>query len=104
MAIKPIKPNAVKNKKPNIPGFAIDCVNKLIKLRWDGFQARIPQREIVDTILEQDPTLERADVFEGHWLNFEEMFREAGWNVLYDGPAYNEDYEAYFLFTKPRSE
>ena len=30
------------------------------------------------------------------------LFEEAGWNVQYDKPGYNENYDAYFKFTEKK--
>lgn len=96
--MKPISPNDVV--APEIPDFVIDIVNRLIR---QNYQSRrkcsvIEQREIVKEIkaLINIYGLE----FDIKWLDFEEMYRNAGWNVEYDKPGYNESYEATFKFTK----
>lgn len=38
------------------------------------------------------------------WLNFEEAFRKNGWDVAYDGPGFNESYDAYFQFRAKRGQ
>ena len=48
--------------------------------------------------------LERALIFKKGWLNVEEMYREAGWQVTYDRPAYNETGYAYFYFKVPKKQ
>ena len=96
--MKPISPNDVV--APEIPDFVIDIVNRLIR---QNYQSRrkcsiIEQREIVKEIkaLINIYGLE----FNIKWLDFEELYRNAGWNVEYDKPGYNESYEATFKFTK----
>ena len=37
-------------------------------------------------------------IYDNNWLDIEDIFREAGWKVTYDKPAYNESYDAYFKF------
>lgn len=96
--MKPISPDDVVASE--IPDFVIDIVNRLIR---QNYQSRrkcsvIEQREIVKEIkaLINIYGLE----FDIKWLDFEEMYRNAGWNVEYDKPGYNESYEATFKFTK----
>ena len=31
-------------------------------------------------------------------MDFEALYRESGWKVSYDSPAYDENYDAYFTF------
>jgi hypothetical protein len=42
----------------------------------------------------------RQEVFDNQWLDIEDIYREAGWKVSYDKPAYNETYKAYFTFSR----
>ena len=42
----------------------------------------------------------RQKIYDQGWLDFEPLYREVGWNVEYDKPAYYEHYDAYFKFTK----
>lgn len=44
------------------------------------------------------PHVERHQVFEKHWLDIETAYRQAGWEVEYDKPAYNETYGASWEF------
>lgn len=96
--MKPISPDDVV--APEIPDFVIDIVNRLIR---QNYQSRrkcsvIEQREIVKEIkaLINIYGLE----FDIKWLDFEELYRNVGWDVKYDAPGYNESYEATFKFTK----
>lgn len=40
----------------------------------------------------------RNVVFANKWLDIEDIYREQGWRVDYDKPAYNENYQASFTF------
>ena len=40
----------------------------------------------------------RELVYPSRDSDIEDIFREAGWKVTYDKPAYNESYDAYFKF------
>lgn len=98
--VEPISPNDVKKV---IPDFVIEAVNQLIKEKWDGKMAIILQDDIMDIISSDDPEDDkpsRQKVFDKGWLDFENLYREKGWNVEYDKPGYNEFYKACFIFKK----
>lgn len=98
--IEPIRPNDVWIE---IPEFVIEIVNKMIKEAWDGEEAKISQKDVVDKILRGYPGMEKittGTVYKKHWLDFEDLYRKVGWKVIYDKPGFNESYEPYFKFTK----
>ena len=106
--IQPIKPSEVV-KEVNIPDFIIEAVNKLIKEKWDGSEAKIYQDDILEivAVYQKDPDANdgrptREEVFKNHWLDFEDLYRKQGWKVVYDKPAYCETYKAYFVFSKKK--
>jgi hypothetical protein len=90
----PIKPeDVVPLRSKNIPDWVIEAVNRLIVAKWKGDQAIVYQEEIVKQYLGDGD-------FDYHWLNFEDIFREAGWKVVYDKPHYSESYKAHFTFMR----
>lgn len=95
MSVKPISPQEIKK---TIPDFVIEAVNELIAEKVnDKNYATVLQKHIVDRVkskTDQD--------FDYAWLDFENIFRDAGWNVNYDKPAYCESYDAYFEFSPKR--
>ena len=96
--VEPISPNDVKKV---IPDFVIEAVNQLIKEKWDGKKAIILQDDIMNIISSNDPDDDkpsRNEIFNKGWLDFEDLYREKGWYVMYDKPAYNEFYKAKFIF------
>jgi len=94
---KPITPAEVTSKKlANIPDRVIEAFNTLIAKHYDGRSATVKQDEVLAAIVTDEIT--RSMVFENHWLDVEDIFREAGWDVEYDKPAYNESYPATFTF------
>ena len=98
--IEPISPNDVKKF---IPDFIIETVNKLIVEKWDGNKAIILQDDIMDIVSSNDADdgkPSRREIFDKGWLDFEPLYREKGWKVEYDKPAYNEFYKAKFIFKK----
>ena len=40
----------------------------------------------------------RQDIFDKHWLAFEEAYRKAGWKATYDSPGWDENYDAFYKF------
>ena len=105
--IKPITPEEVIGKKPEIPGFVILAFNELIQKKWNKSRkmATVYQEEAIKMIMEKAPIDEehpfkRSDIFDKHYLDIEPIYRECGWKVNYDKPAYFEDYPANFTFSK----
>lgn len=95
---KPITPAEATSKKlANIPDHVIEAFNTLIAKHYDGRSATVKQDEVLAAIVTDEIT--RSMVFENHWLDVEDIFRKAGWDVEYDKPAYNESYPATFTFT-----
>ena len=92
--VQPIKPEDIKTLKAEaIPEWIIESVNESIIKHWDGSQALIKQSEIKGQYLGEEE-------FDYSWLNFEAIFRDVGWAVNYNKPAYYERYEAFFTFKK----
>lgn len=100
---KPITPDQIAEAKLRaIPDFVYKSVNQLLTEKYTGSgTVTLPQKVIVDQILINGPEgLDRHKIFERGWLNFEEVYRAAGWRVNYDRPAYNESYDAFFEFSR----
>lgn len=101
--IEPISPNDIPDAKAQaFPAFVIEAVNALVAAKFTAGSARFTQDDIINKILEgapRDATINRHDVFDKGWLNFEEIYRAKGWKVNYDRPAYYEDYDANFTFS-----
>lgn len=92
MKVKPITPDEVVHE---IPDVVIEVVNALIKEKWNGQKSHILQEEILERL-----SIPHDEIFEKRWLDFEHIYREAGWFVIYDKPAWDEDYKPYFDFEK----
>lgn len=96
--MEPIKPEEVNElKKKLIPEVVIETVNELIAKNYRGKSAFIKQKDIVSALLEKGLT--SVEVYDNNYLDFEDIYRAAGWKVEYDKPAYNESYDASFTFT-----
>ncbi len=102
--VKPITPDeVVKVKKTIIPNEVIEAFNECIAENWSDGSANFTQKSVVEKIMEKflakgkDPHI-KNDIFSKKWLDVEEIYAEAGWEVDYDKPGYREDYDADFTF------
>lgn len=99
--VKPITPEEAAKCSPSIPAFVIDAVNQLISEKTRGKSTIIiKQSEIVKKLVE-DRNANKDEIYENKWLDFEDIYRDAGWVVTYDKPSFNESYDAYFKFEFP---
>lgn len=95
-----IKPSDVVR---SIPKQVFDVFNELIAAAGGSKEKTvITQDVVVKRILSKMPDVTRAQVFDRGWLNVEDVYRAEGWTVEYDKPAYSDDYEAYFVFSRAR--
>jgi len=102
MKVKPITPDEIN--LPLIPSEVIDVFNRLICRNYRTFrkEAVIKQIEVLNEI-KLALGIEKTDIiFDNEWLDVEDIFSEVGWIVKYEKPAYNEDFDAYFVFKKPK--
>ena len=98
--IKPLKPSEIsKIKQTNIPDEVIEVFNELITANWKGTHAVILQTDAAKLVAKR-LKITQQQVFDKCFLDIEDIYRKEGWAVKYDKPAYNEDYEATFEFSK----
>jgi hypothetical protein len=102
---KPLSPDEVLEKKQaSIPDEMLEAVNEMIVKKWNGSEATFKQEDVLDLYFlkkgENNIQKNRDKVFDNHWMDFEDIYRKAGWGVSYDKPAYNESYPATFTFKK----
>ena len=96
----PIKPNSVQTaKSASIPEEVYTVFNDLIVENWDGRQAKVLQTDAA-TRVARALDIPRDKVFERRLLDVEAAYQKEGWVVSFDKPAYNESYEAFFVFKK----
>jgi len=105
--VKPLSPDEVLEKKQmSIPDAMLEAINEMIVKKWNGSEATFRQEDLLDLyfskIGESNIQMNRTKVFDNHWMDFEEIYRKAGWKVSYDKPAYNESYPATFTFEKKK--
>jgi hypothetical protein len=116
MSVAPITPQeAIASIDSTIPDSVIASVNDLIKEKMHPGTTSftLTNSEVITRILdnfkeegrhyspETRPywcSATREDIFKRGWMDFEPIFRKAGWVVHYDKPAYYESYEAYYEF------
>lgn len=102
MTIKPLTPGELPaHQLKQLPESVIQCWNDIIAEKWDPSSKRsyVRQDDAVKYILNKHPDVTRAQVFDNHWLDIEDIYREQGWKVVYDKPHYSENYEANFTFS-----
>ena len=102
MSVKPITPSQARKKSDDIlsdiPEGIFEIVNDLIVKNLSGGRAVVLQEAIIKEAVHKG--FKRDLIFENHYLDIEKHYRKAGWKVEYDKPAYNEDYEPTFTFTR----
>ena len=107
--MKPITPDEVVSaKRDSLPQEVLEAFNEMIASSWNGSYSHFKTKEVVAVILEKmnygkitQPIIKSDELFENHWLDVEDIYRKAGWKVVYDNPAYNETYDATYKFSKP---
>lgn len=93
-------------KVVQIPDEVIEVFNDLIAKHFNGVYATFMQEEAVKLILKkfarkpEMAMVTRDKIFDDKWLDVEDIYRQAGWDVEYDKPAFNESYPASFTFAK----
>jgi hypothetical protein len=101
--VRPIAPEEVLGAKlENFPPEVLETVNRLIAKNIRYGSATVLQKDIVNALTEMGHS--RREVYDNHWLDFEDIYRDAGWNVSYDKPGYNETYDAFFEFRAPKRQ
>jgi hypothetical protein len=99
---KPITPREAKKLAGGIPDEVLEVVNDFIA-KNGGRPITIIEKELVRAIVTRHPSITSAMLYERHWLDFEAIYRGAGWKVEYDKPGYNETYEASWSFEPEKS-
>lgn len=105
MPVKPITPDEVTARKAAIlPSEVLTAFNGMIAENWNGSESSFKQDAVLRRILAHfgNHTYTRQKVLDNHWLDVEPIFQDAGWEVKYDSPAYNETFAASFTFRRKR--
>lgn len=96
--VEPIRPDEIRSRP--IPDTVIEIFNRLIEQGWNGHRSVVNQRDAADRI-STAMEIELGEVFARGLLDVEDTYRQAGWNVVYDKPGFNESYKPHFIFSKP---
>jgi hypothetical protein len=98
MNVNPFTPaDAQADKINNIPDAIIEIVNSILSKKYSN-RIVILQSDIINEALATH-RISREDIFENGWMDFEPLYRNAGWNVEYAKPEFNKQFEPYFVFT-----
>ena len=95
--------------KPHFWSETIEAFNELIQKEWNGEEAIIYQKDIVNLIISKRAEKSGLDsdfdynkcqdlIFSNKQLDIEKLYSEKGFKVEYDQPGYCESYEATFKF------
>jgi len=97
---KPLDPAKTHQAPP--PAEVLDSVNELIEENLRGREARVLQKDLEARMVSKGLAVE--EIYDKKWMDVEDIYRRAGWTVEYDRPIYygGEDFDAYFVFTKPK--
>lgn len=99
MAVQPIKPSDVGAEKVRVyPDAVIEAFNELIAENYVNGRSVLHKNKVVERMLSKG--LSKGEIYENGWLNVEEVYRGADWNVEYDKPGFDESYEPTFTFTR----
>ncbi len=96
--VGPIKPEDVKVAP--IPEEVIHVFNDLIQKHWDGEGATIEQGKVLQ-VVSLAMGISKDEVLDRNYLNIEEIYREAGWKVIYHSQTSVDDLLPWFSFSKP---
>lgn len=103
--VEAIKPKEIALAKSRyFPDFVLQAFNELIAEKFTNGSATVKQCDVIARMvkLAASEEVSRNTIFANGWLNVEEIYREAGWKVVYDKPGYNESYDANFKFSEKR--
>ena len=83
-----------KTKIKQIPDVVIDAINHLLAVNsGNSCTITIKHKDIERKIKET-----HSGSIPSYWYDFEPLYNELGWSVVYDGPSYGESYDPYFTF------
>ena len=99
MAITPEKADELVKLAKQLPVEVLETFNELIVHNMRGGGAKVLQNEAVRAICNR-MKIRQDDVYDRGYLEVDAAFKEAGWKVVYDKPAMDEDYDASFTFSK----
>ena len=100
--MQPLSPEELKQSLPIIPEEVIQVVNELLRneYRPDEKSVTILQEDIIKKLVNEH-NMDRKEIFNRKYLDFEMHFRDKGWTVVYHKPQCwaDESFSSYFEFT-----
>jgi hypothetical protein len=101
MPTKPLSPIEVfETVNASIPDCVIEAVNDLLTKHYQKGYASISQAEIIAKIKKLNPHITNEELFNNGWINFEPLFENVGWKIIYDSPGIEETYDVFYKFSK----
>ena len=102
----PIKPSEVLAKHAaEIPEAVYEAFNEQISRKWDGYQCVVLLTEVADAIRQKlrehahlPWSVDNSTMISRGWLNIEEAYRSAGWEVEFQKPDPGDSGPACFVF------
>lgn len=83
-----------------LPDEVFKAVNKVLKEQWVyGKKSMIIKRDIFVEAIMEEMALDRKEVFDKAYLDFEEEYRSVGWQISYNSRPERTD--PYYEFTIP---
>ena len=96
--VAPVKPNEVTGlKQQAIPAAVTESFNTLIIQNFKSGSARVVQKDVEKLIIEKG--ISRQDIYQKNWMDIEDIYRKNGWDVKYNSPCRDENFDSYFLFS-----
>jgi len=102
--VKPITPKEVQEVKLNIHPDIIEIVNDLVSKKFRNGEAVVLQKDIISAFMKRNPSFSKDLLFDEGHMDFEPVYRKAGWKVEYEKPDYNGSGEANFKFSFKRKK
>ena len=99
--VKPISPDEALTGRV-VPEPVLLAVNQILREQYTGVALKVQQDDIVKLAMKlaKEAGNARFDPFKDGGMDFEPVYRQAGWDVEYDKPRYTEGYPATFTFSR----
>ena len=100
--IRPITPSqVVELKQEAMPEEVIEAFNELIIKNWNGHVAKITKNAVINLIIEKlgKEDKYRTVISDKHYLDVEDIFEKAGWEVEFSIPSVDYCYDGWFRFS-----
>lgn len=100
--VKPITPKeALGKKQEQLPDEVLEAFNELIAANLKDRESTFKATDAVN-LIRQKLEIKSDAIYEKGYLDIEQIYRKAGWEVEYDQPAYCESYPATYTFRAKR--